>query len=1346
MNNNSTTLSLTKLLAIAVCFSPVGAILAQTFNWGPAGPVYTAGRARNMIVDQNDPKKETFYAGSASSGIFVTTNAGKLWKPLNDQGTVRNISYLAQAANKTIYAATGEGFLRADQKLRAQKGTGLYKLDTKNLIKVTDSSITGSVINRIACHPSNSAIIALATNKGIMISTDAGSSFSPVSLATMPTTVNVTMGMDVKFDANGILYCSIGNEQGATAALAKIRSKVFKSTNNSLSAFNEITPYSSLLADSAYGRIELAIAPSNNNVIYASCANKFKVAENSSSLNGLFVSYNAGLTWGLVLQGSPQLDPLTNGGTIASGDYAHVVTVDPTNSDRIFVGGYTLFVFERKGGPNSAPTGDWLGVGSPFFINSSFYLHENIHDVKIIPGTSSEQPKFYFVTDAGIFRSVDLANYNPPFVFPSIQRFYKGFVTGQFNSVSIEKYPTGVIPSAGGSSVTPYAGFIGGTARNGLNYFSGTDSTVTRELNYLSSTQVYNAEYSKILSDAAFFTTGSGALYRTSNVKTTAPIQLQMNVYTGALSRLAPSPVTFGNSGVTSSGTLFKLWENYGQTSALPDSVVFYNDTLRFQASMSGIPELTTKTTFTFSAIRPDKNALIDSIVVRTGTVQLPTNNFQNAPPFTGDAKQDITIKLSNNYTVSSGVTVPPISSVTGKYNAAIPPTVTLNASTKLDEISVTFSTSPFVTFTTPYYPSNASPTSAVVPDAAAYYKVFATVFYKYKTGDTLSIVNSNISTKTNSYTVVLSKPLNWAYGSNAPTYLLAADVKTAIPSPTYVLNPGNVTQSTPVFTVNSAGLMNYTITQLGTYTLNAKPINSYTLVAETNTAIPSPTYVLNPGNLSQSDPTFVVTPSVLTNYTITQNGAGTLTAETYSTIDTPTYVLNPGNVSQNSPEFIVTPTINTTYTVLGLSSNTVAAANTSTTYVTQAFNTFSTTGSSVVFVQNNKPVKSGILQNARLAVYMNHSSITGGKDAIVVARSPLDLNDPLSFVRVSQTGAYKDDASGNPTTTSITILGKPVAMEWSKSGTELYYATAETNGTNHIYRVSHIHSIMDLTPANYSGKFFNDIFQYSAPVSEKPNPVSPFRTTLLGSFDKQITSLAVSNDNKNVLVTFNNPAQTGTTGIVMINSNDAKISDISNINWVNKDSPALKDNVTYCSLMEKGDNNKVLIGTDNGIYYTTNIAAAAPTWVNVNNNQLPNVQISDIKQQVLLPWDCYNSGQIYVATFGRGVWMTRAFFEPNYVAIEEHEKRTRENNLSLYPNPTNGNVTLVFNGINGETASVNILDISGRLVKSEQIGKLDSGEIKYSFGTEQLNAGVYLVSVQSSSGIKRISKLIVTK
>jgi hypothetical protein len=1148
------------VLSALSSFSHAQTTPASNFKWSQAGPVYNAGRSRNLVVDQRDASGNTMYTGSASSGVFKTTNGGVLWSVVNNTTSVLNISYMAQAVDNRIFVATGEGFLRTGQKAKAQIGTGLYKLeDSGELTLIQSSSVTGTVINRIACSPLNANKMALATNLGILVSIDGGNNF------TLATGVPANIGMDVKFNNAGILYCTVGGEAAGSPS-----SKIYKSQDDNFTGFNDITPLSSVLSFTAiYGRIELAIAPSNTNVVYASIANKFtddKTTSNGAFLKGLFVSYDAGLNWALLHQGSAPLDPLTNGAAISSGDYAHTIGVNPGNPNQIWIAGYRFYICSISGSPSN-PVGQWLQIGNDLAFGSPYYLHQNIHDIK--PVGSGASAKFYFVTDAGIYRSVDLANGGVT-GFASFQAFYKGLVTGQFNSVSIEAYPAvpGEFPKNNNEKVDPLNGFIGGTGGNGFTYFSGdyavstpTDfATVVQESNYLSG-EVYNVEYSKILPGAAFLTVGkdrNGDIYRSSNVKTSAPVSLQVNSYKGALSQIVQSPTDFLNNANTNTGSIFRLWENYGQITPSPDSIVFYNDSIRVSTSIGDVPTLISQSTFSFQAGRPNKNALIDSIAIRTGTVIYEATSKYVNVAFTASDKKDVFIKLPNNYTTPTATTVPPIGSIMGPASSA---KVILNATSALDEISVTFTAPPFANKT--------APSQASVPSPAVFYRVYATVFYKYKKDDTVYVTDNSISTKPMTYTIILPGPRRWAASSN--------------------------------------------------------------------------------------------------------------------------------------------------------------------------------TGPKPVFPPYNQPVKVPARYSARLAVGFSGTGTDGVASAIIVSKSPLSLNDPLTYIRVSGDKALTMDANGNSTNSVISIPSKPSLIEWSKSGTELYYATEDNN----LYRVSNIFTIMDYSPGNnYFGKLTTDIFKYNGAGSNPfsgtiPNPMSPYRTTLIGSFNKPITSIAIRED-KYMALTFNDPS-----GDIVKHSDpnqDIRKCDYTNSGFATRNGSGLSNLTTYCSLIEKDDSKKMFVGTDKGVYYTNDVSVSAPIWTAINNGQLPAVQVFDIEQQVLEPWNCYNSGQIYVATYGRGVWTNKEFFKDYFVSINEQEKPKAENNLSIFPNPTDGRVFINFSSLSGENASLQVMDMNGRLVKSEPIGKLYAGQVSYSFETSDLSAGIYIVSVNSDSNVKRVAKLVVAK
>ena len=79
-----------------------------------------------------------------------------------------------------------------------------------------------------------------------------------------------------------------------------------------------------------------------------------------------------------------------------------------------------------------------------------------------------------------------------------------------------------------------------------------------------------------------------------------------------------------------------------------------------------------------------------------------------------------------------------------------------------------------------------------------------------------------------------------------------------------------------------------------------------------------------------------------------------------------------------------------------------------------------------------------------------------------------------------------------------------------------------------------------------------------------------------------------------------------------------------------------------------------------------------------------------------------------------------------------------------LYPNPTNGNVFLRLNNdvFNGDV-SIYVLDISGRVITTQTETIMDSGNT-VKVNANNLNSGVYFVNIVTESGAKAVKKLIV--
>jgi hypothetical protein len=1146
---------LTGLVALTAILS--GEIKAQTYTWSPAGPVLSAGRSRNMVIDRVNPN--VLYVGSVSSGIFTSTNAAASWVPVNDQDIVRNISYLAQGIDNTLYASTGEGFLRTTAKSRAVVGSGLYKLNGTTLQQLADTSKTGAVITRIACDPTNANNIALAGSKGLKISNDKGVTFNLAGGAVPVTATALT----VYYDTQGNLYAT------ASASMSSggfTYNRVYKSTGGSLNGFVDITPPQSLLPDQNFGRIELGISKTNPNVIYASVAKPTPLANTSAAgLYGFYVSKDGGTTWTLILEGSPQLDPLSNGGSTNSGDYAHCVTVNPLNEDQVFIGSYQFYSWTHT--PSAAADqGTWNKLANTFS-----FLRPNVHDIKITTSGSSLSA-FYFVTDAGVYKSTDFSfagdvwtNYQPYFQF---QLFSNGLGTAQYNSVDITRYPKTTKTAVGTqTTLAPYSGFIAATAGNGVSYFNGNYPSVTSELNYLND-DYFNATYSKLSPNTAFFAAANSNLYVSPDITAGDPtplivshlgsqcatgVDITVMDFRGISNGNSTTDQTYANNQFNTTGTPYKLWENYN-TSAV-DSAIFFNDSVRVLIPLT--TTVGTTTSYTVSLIKPQSSAILDKVNISTFTVQIASLSASSC------FSQSTTSYTTNTKaTMEFAGATTPTAAPTGYTLTGLTSTV-INT---LNKVAID-ATDPLGVKDVIQFELPVNPLAPIASSSAnlQFVRVGVTVFYRYPAGSKIIIDNANISNLPFKDSLVFSAPVAW------------------------------------------------TFTNVGT--------------------------------------------------------------------------------------------------------------------------------NSLAPVSTDAPIKFKMKNNSRLAI-MNDK-------AVMISKRPLNTNDPQKFQPVSCSGALTANST-TWTAGTLTMTGLPSVLEWAPNGKALYFVTATLNPspTYKVYKVNVRASMYDFSIEDYRGTYYTGVVygkRTGSVFTYTNNPRSPYRTSLLGTFTVPITNMAVSDDSKTLLLTTKND----TTKVLVSTPNiDLDLVDNTNVIFSDKSGigSGLPSGPVYCALFEKSDNKRVLVGTDRGVYVTNDITAASPTWSDAKNNLLPNVQIFDIKQQKMSSWDSYNSGIIYVATNGRGAWMNKNYMTQTVIGVEEHENIAKNTGLRVFPNPTNGNATVSFFAVDNEDVVVNVIDINGRVLKSEKNNNLTYGYTDYTFNTNDLSNGVYIVNIQSSKGISRVTKLIVAK
>jgi hypothetical protein len=183
-----------------------------------------------------------------------------------------------------------------------------------------------------------------------------------------------------------------------------------------------------------------------------------------------------------------------------------------------------------------------------------------------------------------------------------------------------------------------------------------------------------------------------------------------------------------------------------------------------------------------------------------------------------------------------------------------------------------------------------------------------------------------------------------------------------------------------------------------------------------------------------------------------------------------------------------------------------------------------------------------------------------------------------------------------------------------------------------------------------------------------------------------------------------------------------------------------------YSSLVEMHDKNNVIIGTDNGIYTTDNVAAGI--WA-ADNEGLGTVPVFMLKQQTTFQPPVYiddngkifnypgvqNYGAIYAATYGKGFFIDTTYYNP--MGIEPGTTYPQASNtLLIFPNPVKNEATVSYVLESNSDVSFILYDIRGRAVKTISQNNVTPGQHKLSVEMNGFPAGTYVIQMKSKAGI----------
>lgn len=153
-------------------------------------------------------------------------------------------------------------------------------------------------------------------------------------------------------------------------------------------------------------------------------------------------------------------------------------------------------------------------------------------------------------------------------------------------------------------------------------------------------------------------------------------------------------------------------------------------------------------------------------------------------------------------------------------------------------------------------------------------------------------------------------------------------------------------------------------------------------------------------------------------------------------------------------------------------------------------------------------------------------------------------------------------------------------------------------------------------------------------------------------------------------------------------------------------------------------EQNIVYIGTDAGVYYTWDGHGA---W-ELFSTDLPNVIVSELEIH-------YLTKKLYAATFGRGIWMSDLA-----EASSSSDLPLMTSKMNVYPNPTSGEMSIDFSGMPAGNGVVDVVNITGQVVYSQEISTAGEGVIRIH---PEIKPGVYFVRLWLGESL-RTSRVLV--
>jgi photosystem II stability/assembly factor-like uncharacterized protein len=303
--------------------------LYQDLRWRMIGP-FRGGRTRAVAGVPDQPN--VFYMGAVNGGVWKSDDYGRTWNPIFDQQPTQSIGAIVVAPSnpQILYVASGEGLQRPDLSL----GDGIYKSTDAGKTWVHLGLRDGQQIPALAVDPRDPNRLFAAVlghpyganpERGIFRSNDGGATWEKVLYKNQN-----TGGSGVEIDPSNpdVIYASLWQSRLGpwedNNAFTGPGGGFFKS-NDGGNTWRKLTKG---LPDDLE-QINIAIAPSQPNRIFATIATTHPTAYGTDEGLGFYRSDDGGENWTQVTS-DPRPAMKIGGGDLP------IPRVDPKNPDVVY--------------------------------------------------------------------------------------------------------------------------------------------------------------------------------------------------------------------------------------------------------------------------------------------------------------------------------------------------------------------------------------------------------------------------------------------------------------------------------------------------------------------------------------------------------------------------------------------------------------------------------------------------------------------------------------------------------------------------------------------------------------------------------------------------------------------------------------------------------------------------------------------------------------------------------------------------------------------------------------------------------------------------------------------------